>query len=106
VAASSGSGTTTITVDLTGVTYAQRITLALFGVDDTVNNGDVGVRAGVLIGDTTGNGRVNASDVAQIKTQSGQSVSGANFRLDVTANGAINASDLALVKSKSGNGLP
>jgi hypothetical protein len=106
VAASSGSGTTTVTVDLTGVTNAQRITLALFGVDDTVNNGDVGVRVGMLIGDTTGNGHVNASDIAQTKVQSGQSVSGSNFRTDVTANGAINASDIALMKTKSGTSLP
>jgi hypothetical protein len=105
VAASSGSGTTTVTVDLIGVTDAQRITLALFGVDDTVNNGDVGVRAGVLIGDTNNNGSVNASDIAQTKAHSGQSVSGANFRQDVTANGAINASDVGLVKSRSGNVL-
>jgi hypothetical protein len=60
----------------------------------------------VLIGDTSGNGIVNASDVSQTKAAVGQPVSNANFRRDVTVNGVINASDVSLVKSKSGNGLP
>ncbi len=56
----------------------------------------------VLLGDTTGNGAVNASDVSQTKSQSGTPVTGTNFRTDVTANGEINASDITLVKSQSG----
>ncbi len=56
VATDSGSGTNQITLNLTGVTNAQRITLALFGTTDTVtlNSGDVGLRMGVLVGDVTG----------------------------------------------------
>jgi hypothetical protein len=46
---------------------------------------------GVLIGDTTGNGAVNSSDIAQTQSQSGQAVTSSNFREDVTANGAITA---------------
>ena len=61
---------------------------------------------GVLIGDTTANGAVNSSDIAQTQSQSGQAVTSSNFREDVTANGAINSSDIALVQSKSGTGLP
>jgi hypothetical protein len=109
VASDSGSGTNQITLNLTGVTDVQRITLALYGATDTVttNSGDVGLRMGVLIGDTTNNGGVtNASDVALVKAQSGNAVGVANFRNDVTVNGAINASDVGLVKSKSGNVLP
>ena len=64
--------------------------------------GDVTVRMGVLSGDTTGDGHVNASDVAQTKSQSGQAVSAANFRQDVNSNGALNASDVSLVKLRSG----
>ena len=85
---------------------AQRLTVALFDTDDGTNSGDVGVRMGVLIGDTTGDGVVNASDVGQTKSQVGQEVNGSNFRTDVAPNGIINASDVALVKSKSGTGLP
>ena len=61
---------------------------------------------GVLLGDTTGNGGVNASDVSQVKLQSGQTISGSNFRTDVNANGSINASDVSTVKLRSGTSLP
>jgi hypothetical protein len=60
----------------------------------------------ILIGDTNDNGTVNASDVAQTKAQSGQTITNSNFREDVNGNGVINASDVSLVKSKSGTGVP
>ena len=74
VATNTGNGTNQITLDLTGVTDIQRITLALFGATDTVtsNSGDVGLRMGVLIGDTTNDTTVSASDVGQTKAVSGQ----------------------------------
>ena len=61
---------------------------------------------GVLIGDTTANGAVNSSDIAQTQSQSGQSVTSSNFREDVTVNGLINSSDIELTQSKSGTALP
>ena len=61
---------------------------------------------GLLNGDTTGNGSVNASDVSQTKARSGQPVDATNFRNDVTVNGSINASDVSLVKTQSGTALP
>jgi hypothetical protein len=61
---------------------------------------------GVLAGDTTGNGIVNSSDIAQTQSQAGQPVTSTNLREDVTANGLINSSDIALVQSKSGTALP
>jgi hypothetical protein len=60
----------------------------------------------VLLGDTTANGFVNSADVSQTQSQSGQPVTGANFREDVTANGFINSADVSLVQSKSGTSLP
>ena len=100
----SGSGTTTITVNLTGVTNAQRITVTLPLPSD--GGPDVMVQMGVLVGDTNGSGAVNASDIGQTKTTTGQAIDASNFRADVDANGSINATDIALVKSKSGTGLP
>ena len=64
------------------------------------------VPIGVLLGDTTGNGTVNATDVSQAKLQSGQAVTGSNFRNDITVNGSINATDVSSVKLKSGTALP
>ncbi len=39
---------------------------------------------GVLLGDTTGNGSVNATDVSLDEIKSGQPVDASNFRTDVT----------------------
>jgi hypothetical protein len=95
-------------VNLTGVANARVITVDLSNVTDSTGSfGDVvSVSMGVLVGDTTGNGAVNSSDIAQTQSQSGQAVTSSNFREDVTANGTINSSDIALVQSKSGTALP
>jgi hypothetical protein len=96
-------------VNLNGIENQRRITIRLTDVTDTAGNQSATVAApmGVLLGDVNGNGFVNASDVGVVKGQSGQPVSGANFRSDVTANGgSINASDLGAVKSGSGTQLP
>jgi len=95
-----------VTVNLTGVTNVQRITVTLFNVNDGTHMGDVPVSMGVLVGDVNGNAAVNASDVSLTKSQVGNAVSGSNFREDVNANGLINSVDVALVKSKVGTALP
>ncbi len=101
-----GTTGTQVTIDLTGVTDVQKITVALFDVNNGSNSGDVGIRMGVLVGDTSGNGSVNSSDASQVKSQSGEGVAAGNFREDVNANGLINAADVAQTKIKSGNVLP
>ena len=101
-----GNGTTQVTVNLTGVTNAQTITVTLSSVNDGTNTGDVGVRMGVLGGDTNADGFVNSADISQTKSQSGITVSASNFREDVTADGSINSGDISLTKSKSGTALP
>jgi N-acetylneuraminic acid mutarotase len=95
-----------VTVNLTGVTNAQRITVTLFNVNDGTHMGNVPVSMGVLIGDVNGNAVVNASDVSLTKSQVGQPVSSSNFREDVNANGSINAADVAQVKANVGTALP
>jgi hypothetical protein len=102
----SGNGTTVITVDLTGVTNAQRLGVTLMNVNNGTATGDVFIPMGVLSGDTNANGSVNAGDAAQTKGQSGVPVGAGNFRTDVNSNGSINAGDVAIVKSKAGNSLP
>jgi plastocyanin len=95
-----------VTVNLTGVTNVQRITVTLFNVNDGTHLGNVPVSMGVLIGDVNGNAVVNASDVSLTKSQVGQAVSSSNFREDVNANGTISATDVALVKANVGTALP
>ena len=95
-----------VTVTLNGVANAQKLVLQFDNVTDGVNTSTVSVPIGFLVGDTSGNGIVNASDVSQTKAQSGQIVTGSNFRSDVTVNGSINAGDVSSVKSRSGTALP
>ena len=98
----------TMTVNLTGVSDVQQITVTLSNVTDCFGSvlPDSMVTAGMLIGDATGNGTVNSSDIVQVKAQSGSPVTSANFREDVNMDGVIDASDTGLVKSKSGHSLP
>jgi dockerin type I repeat protein len=95
-------------VQLTGVVNAQVVTLQLTNMNDSLGNNTpvLQVPLGVLLGDANGNGSVNATDVSQAKLQSGQAVTGSNFRNDVTVSGSINATDVSSVKLKSGTALP
>ena len=95
-----------VTINLTGVTNAQRLGVTLVNVCDGTNSGNVLIPMGVLAGDTSNNGTVSGTDVSQTKLQSGQAVSASNFREDVNANGAINGTDVSAVKLRSGTSLP
>jgi len=106
VSSFTGSGTSQITVNLTGVTDQQRITITLHAVNDGTHMGDVPISMGVLIGDVNGNGAVSAADVALTKSQVGGTVGAGNFREDVNVNGTISSTDVALVKSDVGHALP
>ena len=93
-------------INLTGIANAQTINVTLAGVSDGGATNDIVIPMSVLLGDTTGNGTVNSSDVSLTKLKSGQAVDASNFRADVTANGSINSSDVSTVKLKSGTALP
>jgi hypothetical protein len=95
----------TMTVALTGVTNAQRLTVNLSNVTSTASEvlPNRAVTLGFLVGDTNGSSSVTATDIGQTKAQSGQPVTAGNFRTDVTANGdSISSSDVGLVKSAAG----
>jgi hypothetical protein len=92
-----------VTIPLTNVANAQTINVTLYGVNGSTN---FVLPMSILLGDTVGNGRVNASDVVQTKSRVGQQIDATNFRSDVNANGYIDAADIALVKSSLGTGLP
>lgn len=100
--------TNTVTVNLTGVANVQTITLTLSNVTDNFSQvlPNTALNASFLLGDTTANGSVTASDIGQTKSFSGQTVDATNFRADVNLSGLINASDIGLVKSMAGTALP
>ena len=95
-------------VNLTGVSNAQVIRVSLTNVNDSAghSSSSVLISMGVLLGDTSGNGAVNASDIVadESKFRSG----GGRFQLPlrVSLSGTINANDIAQVKSMSGTALP
>ena len=109
----SGSGTVTsvvaggssVIVSLSDVVSPQTLMLRLDLNYGGLATGSAFVPMNVVVGDVTGDTRVNASDVIQTKSSSGQPVSATNFRIDVNTSGQINAGDIALVKSKSGTAL-
>ncbi len=108
ISGSPGFASNSMTVNLTGVADVQKLTVTLNNVTDDFGQvlPNTAISVNMLIGDTTGNKTVNASDVSQTKSQSGLAVTGSNYREDVTVNGSINASDVSLVKSRSGFGVP
>ena len=95
----------TMTVNLTGVTDIQTVGVMLSGVTDSFAQvlSDTTVNATFLVGDSTANGVVNASDVSQVKSLTGAVISASNFRADLNASGAINAGDASIVKAASGH---
>ena len=106
VSSATGSGTSVITVNLTGVTNQQVITVSLNGVSGPGGSGNVPVSMGVLVGDTNGNSAVNSGDAVQTRARSGQTADAINFRSDVNADGTVNSGDQIAVRSRSGTSLP
>ena len=95
-------------VILTGVANAQYITVTLTGVHDSTgaSGNIVGPQMGVLVGNTNADFAVDSADIAQTKSQSGNSVNSSNFREDLNVDGFLDSADISLVKSKSGTSLP
>ena len=96
-----------VTINLHNIPDApRRLTINLTNVSDGTTSNTIAIPMGLLLGDTTGDGNTNSSDIAQTKSKSGRALSATNFRADGNIDDALNASDIALVKSKSGTALP
>jgi hypothetical protein len=95
-------------VDLTGVTNAQYVTATLANVIDSQGNGSASVAAtmGVLVGDVNGSGRVDSTDVFQVRQQTLQNANVSNFRMDVDVSGRIDSTDVFLVRQQTLTSLP
>jgi len=109
----SGTGTvssftvsgSTVTVNLTGVTSPQIVTIKLAGVNDGTTTADLSIPMGVVVGDTNGDGTVNSGDSQQTRNRSGQITNATNFRSDVNTDGTVNSGDSFIVRSRSGQGI-
>ena len=100
-----GSATTsgnTLTLNLTGLTDASRVTVVLSGVSDIAGNGiggDRDVAARQLLGDVNGSGRVDIFDQQAVKNGLLQPITIARYLLDLDESGSINIFDQQLVKN-------
>ena len=86
-----------VQVKLKSVSCDQnRVTLALNGVTDRPGNelSSSSITFGILLGDVTGDGVVNRSDIAATKAVVGQKTNSSNFRADVNADGVIDHNDV------------
>ena len=97
-----------MSVNLTGVANAQRVAVTLSGVTGSSAQTlpDIVISLGFLLGDTNGDGFVNAGDTLQTRGRSGQTSAATNFHSDVNTDGTINSGDQIVVRSFSGTFLP
>ncbi len=111
VSSGTGSVSTAITssnqafINLTGVTNAQRMAVTLT-VNDGVNTGPVVVPMGVLLGDVDGSGRVDSTDVFQVRQQTLQNANSSNFRMDLDESGRIDSTDVFITRQQTLTSLP
>ena len=95
-------------IPLTGVTDVQTVTVTAQNVTSPGGGSTLSsasVQIGFLVGDVTGNAVVQAGDTINVRSNSGQAVSGTNFRADVNTDGFVNGGDTLIVRASSGNGL-
>jgi hypothetical protein len=96
-----------MTVNLTGVSNAQQITVTLSNVTDALGQvlAPTAVNMKALVGDVNGDSAVNSGDSIVTRSRSGQTTDATNFRSDVNLDGSINSGDAAVVRSASGTGI-
>jgi hypothetical protein len=96
------------TVNLTGVTNAQVITVSLTNVTDSAGNFSSAVagQMGLLIGDVNASGVVDGNDVSAVQSATRQTVNSTNFRDDVNASGVIDGNDVSLTQGQTRTSLP
>jgi len=95
------------TVNLTGVTNAQYLTVTLNNVlDSQSNTGNVSATTGVLIGDVNASGLVDSGDVFLVRQHTGQTTNSSNFREDVNASGLIDSGDVFITRQHTATSLP
>jgi hypothetical protein len=96
-----------MTVNLTGVTNAQQITITLSNVTDALGQvlPATGVKMKFLSGDANGDGAVNSGDATVTRNRSGETVNDTNLRSDINTDGAINGGDSTIVRNASGTSV-
>lgn len=97
-----------VSVPLRGAIDGKTLSVTLTNVTDVFGSvlPSVTVPVGALLGDVNGSGKVDAADVALVKSEANLGlVLGTTFTGDVTASGGINAADVSQVKARVGRSL-
>ncbi len=90
------------TVNLTGVSDQQYITVAVAGLHDTAGaNFGAGQQMGVLVGDVDATGVTDGNDVSDVQSATRQTTNGTNFRLDIDASGRIDGNDVSTTQENT-----
>jgi hypothetical protein len=100
-----GNGSSTIVLNLSGVASGQRLAITLSGLNDGSTTRDLVIPIGVLVGDVNGDRTVNAGDALQTRSRSGQPLDETNFRFDVNLDRGLNSGDAIVVRARSGSSI-
>jgi autotransporter-associated beta strand protein len=98
----------TMTVNLAGVSDAQKLSVTLQNVTDRFSQmmPDAIVMINLLIGDVNGDRVVNAGDALVTRNRSGNAAGGTNFRSDINLDGVVNSGDGTIIRARSGASVP
>jgi hypothetical protein len=97
-----------MTITLSDVANAQRLTLALSNVTTTSGQSlpETTLSVGFLLGDANNDGVVNTGDATQTRSRSGQEANSQTFRSDFNTDGFVNSGDTTIVRARSGQAIP
>ncbi len=92
-----------LTVDLAGVTNADRFIIAFPGIQDACGNAVTETKCvRVLFGDINGDGKVNTMDMTLLRNNVGMEITTTNCRADLNISGTFNTQDMTLVRNNVG----
>jgi hypothetical protein len=96
------------TVNLSGVSTGQYITVTLNNVVDLLGHTGnvVGPQAGILVGDIDRSARVDSGDVFSARQNTLQTLTTSNFRNDVDVSGRIDSGDVFITRQQTLTTLP
>lgn len=96
-----------MTINLTGVTDAQTMTITLQNMKDVANQvlPDTPVSISFLLGDISANGKVDKSDYKEVNARKGRRVNASNFRDDINLSGVVDKPDIQSVRANNGHHL-
>ena len=97
-----------VTVNLTGVTNAQRMIVTLSGVlgNSGTTLAAIPANVNILVGDVNASGRTDSGDVALVRSKGVVAVDQSNFLYDVNLSGRVDSGDVTTTRSYTVTALP